>query len=107
MLVNISQEEMGEFLGLTFQQVQKYEKGTNRISASRLYEIAQHLTVPITYFYEGLPDSGDAAQPDMTHLAHPDVITFARLRESAPPEVMRFILRGMKTEARAKESSST
>ncbi len=53
MLLGMSQERLGELLGLTFQQVQKYEKGTNRIGAGRLYQIAQILGVPIDYFYEG------------------------------------------------------
>ncbi len=55
MIAGMSQEKLGESLGLTFQQVQKYEKGSNRIGASRLWEIARILDAPITYFYEGLP----------------------------------------------------
>jgi transcriptional regulator with XRE-family HTH domain len=50
MLLGLSQEKLGEALGLTFQQVQKYEKGTNRIGASRLQQIAQFLMVEIAYF---------------------------------------------------------
>src|SRR5271154_5576575 len=52
MLIGMSQEKLGDFLGLTFQQVQKYEKGVNRIGAGRLFGIAQVLGVPISYFYE-------------------------------------------------------
>ncbi|WOF75947.1 helix-turn-helix domain-containing protein [Parvibaculaceae bacterium PLY_AMNH_Bact1] len=59
MLVGMSQEALGEQLGLTFQQVQKYEKGSNRIGASRLYHIAQTLNVPVDYFYEGLAQNGE------------------------------------------------
>ncbi|RXT15914.1 MULTISPECIES: helix-turn-helix transcriptional regulator [unclassified Bosea (in: a-proteobacteria)] len=55
MLAGISQEKLGEALGLTFQQVQKYEKGTNRISASRLQQIAKMLGVPVAFFFEGAP----------------------------------------------------
>lgn len=54
MLVGMSQEKLGESLGLTFQQVQKYEKGSNRIGASRLYQIGSVLGVPIEFFFEGL-----------------------------------------------------
>jgi len=50
----MSQDKLGQLLGLTFQQIQKYEKGINRISAGRLLEVALGLGVPITYFYEGL-----------------------------------------------------
>jgi transcriptional regulator with XRE-family HTH domain len=54
MLIGMSQERLGELLGLTFQQVQKYEKGLNRIGAGRLFDIARILGVSIDYFYEGL-----------------------------------------------------
>lgn len=63
-LVGMSQEKLGEQLGLTFQQIQKYERATNRISASRLFDIARILEVPIAYFYEGLDEAGDAASVD-------------------------------------------
>ena len=51
-----NQSELGRALGLTFQQVQKYEKGSNRISSSKLWDIARFLTVDIAYFFEGLGD---------------------------------------------------
>jgi len=54
MLIGMSQEKLGEMLGLTFQQVQKYEKGVNRIGAGRLFEVARILGVPIDYFYENV-----------------------------------------------------
>jgi transcriptional regulator with XRE-family HTH domain len=57
-LVGMSQERLGELLGLTFQQVQKYEKGVNRIGAGRLYEIAGILGVPIGFFYDGMEGEG-------------------------------------------------
>ena len=55
MLLGMSQEKLGEHLGLTFQQIQKYEKGINRIGASRLFDLSQVLAVPVQYFYEELP----------------------------------------------------
>jgi transcriptional regulator with XRE-family HTH domain len=54
-MVGMSQEKLGEHLGITFQQIQKYEKGTNRVGASRLQAIASILEVPIAYFFEGAP----------------------------------------------------
>jgi transcriptional regulator with XRE-family HTH domain len=57
MLLGISQEKLGEQLGLTFQQIQKYEKGVNRVSASRLFDLAQVLRVPVQYFFEDLPSA--------------------------------------------------
>jgi transcriptional regulator with XRE-family HTH domain len=63
MMLAMSQEKLGDALGLTFQQVQKYEKGTNRIGASRLQQISQILQVPVEFFFEGAPtvhESGNA-----------------------------------------------
>ena len=62
-LLGLSQERLGDALGLTFQQVQKYERGVNRVSASRLFDLARVLEVPISYFYEDMPDSAAAASP--------------------------------------------
>src|SRR5690242_8141806 len=60
MLVGMSQERLGELLGLTFQHVQKYEKGINRIGAGRLFEVAGILVHPISFFYDDF-DSGASA----------------------------------------------
>ena len=54
-LLGMSQEKLGSAVGLTFQQIQKYERGANRIGASRLYEFSKVLDVPISYFYEDMP----------------------------------------------------
>lgn len=59
LLVGMSQDKLGEALGLTFQQIQKYEKGMNRIGASRLFEISKILTVPVQFFYDGYEGAGD------------------------------------------------
>jgi transcriptional regulator with XRE-family HTH domain len=70
--LKISQEALGEALKMTFQQIQKYERGTNRVSASKLYRIAERFGVDISYFFDGLPStaavegSGAAAQVDTT-----------------------------------------
>ena len=58
--LGISQEQLGTQLSLTFQQIQKYEKGQNRISAGRLYKIAQILSVPVEHFFEGLGSTNHA-----------------------------------------------
>lgn len=58
--LGLSQEALGEKLGVSFQQVQKYEKGTNRIGASRLQQISQILQVPVSFFFEGAPTVGTA-----------------------------------------------
>src|SRR5579885_3362661 len=59
MLIGMSQERLGDLLGLTFQQVQKYEKGVNRIGAGRLFEVARILGVPIDFFYDGVAPSSE------------------------------------------------
>lgn len=55
MLIGLSQEKLGDALGITFQQIQKYEKGTNRIGASRLQQISATLNVPVAFFFEDAP----------------------------------------------------
>ena len=56
-MLGMSQEALADALGLTFQQVQKYERGANRVSASKLYEIAKTFQVPVSFFFDGLPDT--------------------------------------------------
>lgn len=56
-VMKMSQEKLGNALGVTFQQVQKYERGSNRVGASRLWKMAQVLDVPVSFFYEGLGES--------------------------------------------------
>jgi transcriptional regulator with XRE-family HTH domain len=64
MMLGMSQEKLGDALDLTFQQVQKYEKGTNRIGASRLQQISHILQVPVSFFFEGAPTlAGHSAAP--------------------------------------------
>ena len=67
-LLGMSQEKLGDALGLTFQQVQKYERGANRIGASRLYDLSRVLDVPVSFFFDGTP-SGDATTTSMTRLS--------------------------------------
>ena len=75
--LKLTQEQLGELLSLTFQQVQKYEKGVNRVSAGRLYEMSTVLSVPITYFFEGAE----------AYIAH-EGAHFAEEGESASAPVM-------------------
>lgn len=70
-LKGLSQEKLGEALGLTFQQVQKYEKGLNRIGASRLWDISQVLDTPVALFYEGITDETQSLSPRHIHSQNP------------------------------------
>ena len=82
MLIGMSQEKLGEQLGLTFQQVQKYEKGTNRIGASRLFQIAQILSVPVQFFYEDLGhDEARAPAPGFAENGSENVMDFVSSAE--------------------------
>jgi transcriptional regulator with XRE-family HTH domain len=74
MLLGMSQERLGESMGLTFQQVQKYEKGVNRIGASRLFQISKILDVPVQFFFEEAPYAGDGSRAP--GLAESDSETF-------------------------------
>jgi transcriptional regulator with XRE-family HTH domain len=62
-LLGMSQERLGELLGLTFQQVQKYERGVNRIGSSRLFELGQILDVPVSFFFDDMPRGEHVAGP--------------------------------------------
>ncbi|WP_370154362.1 helix-turn-helix domain-containing protein [Ferrovibrio sp.] len=74
-LVGMSQDRLGQIVGLTFQQIQKYEKGANRIGASRLYQFATILDVPPAYFFEGLEGQPVIARNGTTlQAAVPDAI---------------------------------
>src|SRR5664279_5588731 len=102
MLIGMSQERLGELLGLTFQQVQKYEKGVNRIGAGRLFEISRILGVAIDYFYEGvggalqgMPGFGEdkATPPVMDFIASGEglqlSLAFMRIKD---PKVKKRVL---------------
>lgn len=72
-MLGISQEKLGESLGITFQQIQKYEKGTNRVGASRLQAIASILNTPVSFFFDGAPGDSSAqprlAEENATYVA--------------------------------------
>lgn len=95
MLLGMSQEKLGELLGLTFQQVQKYEKGSNRIGASRLFELSRILGVPVQYFYDDAPTldaTGNAAGiAEGDDQANGHVVDFVGSREGI--ELNRAFLR--------------
>ncbi|TNF58105.1 MAG: XRE family transcriptional regulator [Rhodobacteraceae bacterium] len=59
-LIGMTQQQLAEKVGIKFQQIQKYETGANRVSASRLWDIAEALEVPVSFFFEGLEDAGGA-----------------------------------------------
>lgn len=112
MLVGMSQEKLGEHLDLTFQQVQKYEKGSNRISASRLFDMSHILDVPVQFFFDELSgtsnvmgfaeDSGAFQMTDF--LSSPDGAQLIRaFSEIRSPEVRRKVIDLVKSIAATSE----
>jgi len=98
MMLAMSQERLGDALGLTFQQVQKYEKGTNRIGASRLQQISLILQVPVSFFFEGAPappgdpgEFGEAPSPAYVtdFLATTDGLTLVKAFTRIPNAKLR------------------
>jgi transcriptional regulator with XRE-family HTH domain len=75
MMLGMSQEKLGDALDLTFQQVQKYEKGANRIGASRLQQIAHILQVPVSFFFEGAPNATGAPHDGMSEAPSPAYVS--------------------------------
>ena len=83
-LLGLSQTELADVAGITFQQVQKYEKGTNRVGASRLQQFSQALDVPPSYFFEGLPTVGKKISlPQEGELSEGSIVSFLGTREGA------------------------
>ncbi len=73
-LLGLTQQVLGDKVGIRFQQIQKYECGANRISCARLFELSEALSVPIQYFYEGLSDD-DLEQDENVEFIAPDVLS--------------------------------
>jgi transcriptional regulator with XRE-family HTH domain len=101
-LINMSQERLGELLGITFQQVQKYEKGTNRISASRLFYAAKTLGVPVQFFFDGLPGvdaegglNESAGDEFVASMMTPEGIQLAKAFKDADTGTKRKLIAGL------------
>ena len=108
LLLGMNQETLANALGLTFQQVQKYEGGANRVSASRLSAMAEILGVPISYFFGDLrPNDAELSPEDKAwreHLQRPETIEFIRLYYAIPDtQVRRQFLEMAKTVAASYE----
>lgn len=78
----LSQSGLADLVGITFQQIQKYETGVNRVSASRLWDIARAMRVPVSYFFEGIEAAAEAGsrrvRDGKPHLADDEALAFAR-----------------------------
>ena len=94
-LLGMSQEKLGEAVGLTFQQIQKYERGANRIGASRLYEFSQILDVPVSFFFDDMStavveaDPGSSLTMDKDPLAQRETLELVRAYYRIPAPAVR------------------
>ena len=88
----VSQLELGEALGLTFQQIQKYEKGTNRVSASKLHQIAVFLDVEISALFEGTSISQFGSRIELSPEAYALALSYDKLDSTAGKEAFKTIL---------------
>ncbi len=115
-MLGLSQEKLGELIGLTFQQVQKYERGANRIGASRLYELSRVLDVPVSFFFDDTdpvhaPAMGGFAEPpaeafEADVLRKPETIELVRAYFLIEDATVRRCLRDL-AKALAEESDAT
>ncbi len=98
-LIGLSQENLGEAVGLTFQQIQKYERGANRISASRLYEFSTIVGVSPSWFFEGYQEN--AIPSDEPNLCKRETLEFIRSYDRIPEETQKnlraFIMAASRT----------
>ncbi len=110
--LGVSQEKLADQIGLTFQQVQKYERAANRVSASKLYEMARALNTSIAYFYEGLGDPGAAESSRIAPSVHEFLLTsegmelaalFPRIRRARVRRRILDLVRAMAEDEDAEE----
>jgi transcriptional regulator with XRE-family HTH domain len=90
-MIGMTQQQLAEKVGIKFQQIQKYETGMNRVSASRLWDIAQAVEVPVSFFFEGLDDNNlhDAVEGDI--LADKEALQLVRAYYAMPEAQRRQI----------------
>ncbi|NHF71656.1 helix-turn-helix domain-containing protein [Paracoccus xiamenensis] len=90
-LIGMTQQQLADQVGIKFQQIQKYETGANRVSASRLWDIARALDVPISFFFEGLTDGRADAAGDEDILANKEALQLIRAYYAMPEAQRRQI----------------
>ncbi len=114
MILGMSQDALGKSLGLTFQQIQKYEKGVNRIGASRLFELSELLEVPIQFFYDDYGSGasaqgfaeGDTAETFMELVNSPEGVQLCRhFAEIKDPKVRKRVLELVKSISEAESAN--
>ena len=100
--LGLSQEELGDQIGITFQQIQKYERGGNRIAISRLYDFGVILKVSVSWFVEGYGEPNDStSEDDIQMLESKEIITLVRTYNNIPPTIRKKSLSLFKSIANA------
>jgi len=102
-MLGLSQQQMANMIGVTYQQAHKYERGINRISAGRLYEIAQVLGVPVSFFYEGLEGDSAPELNDRQRMCLELARNFASISNEKHQEALSQMARALATQAMAAE----
>jgi transcriptional regulator with XRE-family HTH domain len=98
-MLGLSQQQMADLIGVTYQQTHKYERGINRISAGRLYEIAQVLKVPVSFFFDGLNDQVDESSlPDRQRMCLELARNFSKISNERHQDALSHLARAMAME---------
>jgi len=98
-MLGLSQQQMANLIGVTYQQAHKYERGINRISAGRLYEIAQVLRVPVGFFFEGLGDSDSGQLPARQRMCLEVARNFTQIDNERHQEALSQLARVLASKA--------
>lgn len=91
-LIGMTQQQLADAVGIKFQQIQKYETGMNRVSASRLWDVARTLGVSIAYFFEDLPEASGASAPGSDEMASKEAMELVRAFHTIPEAQRRRLL---------------
>lgn len=94
-MLGLSQQQMAEMIGVTYQQAHKYERGINRISAGRLFEIAQVLAVPVSFFFEGLDDAEGGDTSGRQRMCLELARNFSQIRNERHQEALSHLARAL------------
>ena len=94
-MLGLTQQQLGEMIGVTYQQAHKYERGINRVSAGRLFEVARALSAPITYFYEGIGEEGTRQIMPHRRMLLELARNFAEIRNEKHQEAVSQIARAL------------
>jgi transcriptional regulator with XRE-family HTH domain len=94
-MLGLSQQQMAEMIGVTYQQAHKYERGINRISAGRLYEIAQVLAVPVSFFFEGLDETEGGETSGRQRMCLELARNFSQIRNERHQEALSHLARAL------------